>query len=218
MYTNFSDNQMRVLNWWTSVDGQNKVGIICDGATRSGKSYCTGISFINWGMLNFINCKFAICGKSTADILRNVLNNIITVFTDLEMHLNKINGIEVIEFVHNGVANYFYLIGQENIGKVKANDNYMGIFFDDVTLLSISFVQKMLKHMNERTKLWFTCTPGCSENWFYTNWILKANELNLLYVHLDISDNLMLSQEDILKYSQLYKGIFYDRFILGKWS
>ena len=45
----FSKKQLAVLNWWCNgSDVKNKNGIICDGAVRSGKTLCMGISFLRY--------------------------------------------------------------------------------------------------------------------------------------------------------------------------
>ncbi|MFQ8957625.1 MAG: hypothetical protein ACLR6O_01590 [Eubacterium sp.] len=60
----FSKKQLAVLNWWCNgSDVKNKNGIICDGAVRSGKTLCMGISFICWSFYAFCDTSFAICGK-----------------------------------------------------------------------------------------------------------------------------------------------------------
>ena len=43
----FSPKQWRVLRWWRagSPDGDFDA-IICDGAVRSGKTLCSGLSFL----------------------------------------------------------------------------------------------------------------------------------------------------------------------------
>ena len=61
----FSKKQLAVLNWWCNgSDVKNKNGIICDGAVRSGKTLCMGISFICWSFYAFCDTSFAICGKT----------------------------------------------------------------------------------------------------------------------------------------------------------
>ena len=50
----FSQKQLSVLNWWCKgSDVKDKNGIICDGAVRSGKTLCMGISFICWSFYAF---------------------------------------------------------------------------------------------------------------------------------------------------------------------
>ena len=57
----FSRKQWRVLKWWTP--GSPDAGydaILCDGAVRSGKTLCTGLSFLYWAMSGFHQKSFAL--------------------------------------------------------------------------------------------------------------------------------------------------------------
>jgi hypothetical protein len=53
--------------------------LICDGAIRSGKTIWCGISFILWGMSKFKECNFAICGKTIASAVRNVVKPLLSI-------------------------------------------------------------------------------------------------------------------------------------------
>ena len=47
----FSEKQALALTWWSdSSPYEDYDAIICDGAVRSGKTVCMGISFISWAM------------------------------------------------------------------------------------------------------------------------------------------------------------------------
>ena len=59
----FSPKQKQVLNWWRQGSGDSKYdAIICDGAVRSGKTLCLGLSFACWAMTQFDGRQFAMCG------------------------------------------------------------------------------------------------------------------------------------------------------------
>ena len=65
--------QSLVLSWWLDNYKGKYDAIICDGAIRSGKTFCLGISFIIWTFYKFNNKSFAICGKTIKSIKRNFL-------------------------------------------------------------------------------------------------------------------------------------------------
>ena len=47
----FSEKQKRVLTWWRpGSPDRGKQAILCDGAVRSGKTLCTGLSFFCWAI------------------------------------------------------------------------------------------------------------------------------------------------------------------------
>ena len=66
-------------------------------------------------------------------------------------------------------------------------------------------------------KYWFTCNPEGPYHWFKKEWIDKAKEKNLIYLHFTMDDNLSLSEETKERYKKNFVGVFYKRFILGLW-
>ena len=69
----------------------------------------------------------------------------------------------------------------------------------------------------EGSKYWFNCNPEGPNHWFKLNWIDKAKEKGLIYLHFTMDDNLSLSEETKQRYKKTYAGVFYQRFILGLW-
>ena len=56
----FSKKQLTVLSWWNRESVfRDRDAIICDGAVRSGKTFCMSLSFILWSFYDF--CKFGLC-------------------------------------------------------------------------------------------------------------------------------------------------------------
>ncbi|MBP3703962.1 MAG: PBSX family phage terminase large subunit, partial [Clostridia bacterium] len=70
----FSEKQMCVLCWWGRKSPyRDRTAIICDGAVRSGKTVCMGLSFFVWTMTEFSETSFAVCGKTIRSVRRNVI-------------------------------------------------------------------------------------------------------------------------------------------------
>jgi len=67
------------------------------------------------------------------------------------------------------------------------------------------------------SKFWFNCNPENPGHWFYVEWIKKAKERNILYLHFTMDDNLSLSEKIKARYEGMYTGVFYRRYILGLW-
>ena len=54
-----------MLSWWNRESVfRDRDAIICDGAVRSGKTFCMSLSFILWSFYDFVNSDFALCGKT----------------------------------------------------------------------------------------------------------------------------------------------------------
>lgn len=71
--TRLSENQRFVFRWWTARELSDYDGIICDGAVRSGKTFCLSASFMTWAMTNFDECIFGLCSKTIVSLKRNIL-------------------------------------------------------------------------------------------------------------------------------------------------
>jgi PBSX family phage terminase large subunit len=93
-----------------------------------------------------------------------------------------------------------------------------GVMFDEAALMPRSFVEQALARCSVTgSKFWFNCNPENPYHWFYTEWIQKCREKNMLYLHFTMADNPSLSPKIISRYRSLYTGTFYQRFIEGKW-
>ena len=59
----FSKKQRMVMNWWTDTSPvKDMVGIIADGAIRSGKTVSMSLSFVFWAMSAFSDQIFIMAG------------------------------------------------------------------------------------------------------------------------------------------------------------
>ncbi len=217
----FSDKQKKILCWWCEKSPYRDLdAIICDGAIRSGKTICMGISFVSWAFYRFQKGTFAICAKTISSAMRNIISPLLPTLSELgfEAKLIKSENKVIIRYAES--ENYFYIFG----GNDSASASHIqgitlnGILFDEVALMQRSFVKQALARCSVNgSKFWFNCNPEHPEHWFYREWILKAEEKKALYLHFLLSDNPSLSQNIIKRYESLYSGTFYDRFILGKW-
>jgi PBSX family phage terminase large subunit len=63
----------------------------------------------------------------------------------------------------------------------------------------------------EGSKFFFNCNPNNPKHWFYINWIEKAAEKNLLYLHFTMDDNLSLSEKIKERYRNMLICSLYKR-------
>lgn len=218
----FSKKQRMVLNWWCDNSPvRNYDGIIADGAIRSGKTVSMSMSFVLWAMSTF-NCEnFGMCGKTVGSFRRNVLFG-------LKLMLYS-RGYDVIDkrsenlcIIKNGdVENYFYIFGgkDERSQDLIQGITLAGLLLDEVALMPESFVNQATGRCSiDGSKIWFNCNPENPSHWFKVNWIDKAVEKRLLYLHFTMDDNLSLSERVKERYRRMYVGVFFERFILGLWT
>lgn len=218
----FSKKQRKVLNWWTDNSPvKDKDGIIADGSIRSGKTVSMSLSYVIWAMSNFTECNFGMCGKTIGSFRRNVLNILKLMLWSRGYKLKDHRADNMVEITKKGVTNYFYVFG----GKDESSQDLIqgitlaGCFFDEVALMPESFVNQATARCSvEGSKWWFNCNPDGPFHWFKVNWIDKAKEKNIIYLHFTMDDNLSLSERIKQRYKSQWSGVFYDRYIKGLWT
>lgn len=220
-FERFSRMQLRVLSWWCDPSPERDMdAVICDGAVRSGKTLCMGLSFICWAMRRFDGRRFGMCGKSIASLRRNVLSELLPVLNDMGFVCKELVSRNMVEISFRERTNTFYLFGGCN----ESSQSYIqgitlaGVLLDEVALMPRSFVEQACARCSVTgSKLWFNCNPEGPGHWFYREWIQRAKERRALYLHFRLEDNPSLSREVIERYHRSYHGTFYRRFILGEW-
>lgn len=217
----FSKQQKKILTWWLPESGvSDKEGIIADGAIRSGKTVSMALSFVIWAMNSFAEENFAMCGKTIGSFRRNVLVVLKLMLVSRGYRSKYHRADNLLEVTHGDVTNYFYIFGgkDERSQDLIQGITLAGVFFDEVALMPESFVNQATGRCSvDGSKYWFNCNPEGPYHWFKVNWIDKAIEKDLLYLHFTMDDNLSLSEKIKARYRSMYSGVFYKRYILGLW-
>lgn len=220
-FKSFSETQLKALSWWSdSSPYRDYDAVICDGAVRSGKTMCMGISFVCWAMRRFSGERFGICGKAKTSIRRNLLEPLLPVLRDIGFCVSDKVSRGLVEISYMGRTNSFYLFGGKDEGSQSLIQGVTlaGILMDEVVLMPRSFVEQACARCSVTgSKIWFNCNPDSPHHWFYREWIVKATERKALYIHFSLEDNPALSRSIIARYKRTYSGDFYRRFILGQW-
>lgn len=217
----YSEKQKFLFRWWSNDRYRKYDGIICDGAVRSGKTSCMALSFLIWSMGRFDRRSFGLCGKTIVSLRRNLLTELLRKAEELGFKVRSNLSKNYMDVDFGGHRNRYYMFG----GKDEASASLIqgvtlaGILMDETALMPRSFVEQAVARCSVTgSKLWFNCNPDNPYHWFKREWIDKAAEKNLLYMHFDLSDNPSLSEAVIRRYERLYSGAFYERFVLGRWS
>ena len=69
----FSPKQLLLMYWYRLPGLEQCVGVIADGAVRSGKTIGIAFGFLMWATETFNGQNFALCGKTIKSFERNVL-------------------------------------------------------------------------------------------------------------------------------------------------
>jgi len=218
----FSRKQLQALHWWYPGSGQEgRDAVICDGAVRSGKTLCMGLSFVTWAFYDFHDTSFALCGKTITSLRRNIVTPLVPHLRALGLTCEEKISRNYMQLGWDGKSNRFYYFGGKDEGSAALIQGMTlgGVLFDEVALMPRSFVEQAIARCSlEGSKLWFNCNPEYPQHWFHREWILKAEEKNALYLHFTMRDNPSLSKAMLARYESLYTGAFYTRFVEGKWA
>lgn len=218
----FSPKQKMVLTWWCRSSSQrDREAIICDGAVRSGKTLCMGLSFFCWAMAEFHGARFALCGRSVGAVRRNLLDAVRPTLEALGFVWKERAGKNWITVGFGGRENTFFLFGGRDESSAGAIQGITlaGALLDEVTLMPRSFVEQTAARCSEKgARLWFSCNPEGPEHWFYREWICGAEEKRAVRIHFRMEDNPALGPEVLERYRRIFHGAFYRRFVLGEWT
>lgn len=241
----FSKKQRKILSWWCpNSPVRDYDGIIADGAIRSGKTVSMSLSFVIWAMTSFNGQNFAMCGKTIGSFRRNVLVLLKLMLKSRGYTVTDNRADNLLIISTKTATNYFYIFGgkDERSQDLIQGITLAGVFFDEVALMPESFVNQATGRCSvDGSKFWFNCNPDGPYHWFKVNWIdksigcigtKKARQLEeeaektgesaglkkLLYLHFTMDDNLSLSEEIKLRYRNLYRGVFFKRYIMGLWA
>lgn len=218
----FSEKQKRVLTWWRpGSPDRDRQAVICDGAVRSGKTLCTGLSFFCWAMCSFRDRNFALCGRTIQSVRRNMLSELLPLLRKMGFRCTEKVSRNVIQVRLGGRRNTFYLFGgkDESSAALIQGITLAGALLDEVALMPRSFVEQTIARCSVTgSRLWFSCNPESPAHWFYQEWVLKAEEKKALRLQFTMEDNPGLSKEVRARYANTFQGTFYRRFVLGEWA
>lgn len=183
------------------------------GAVRSGKTYISVIAFALFVAESPKGSEFLMVGKTLTTLKRNVLNLLQTL-------VGKRN------FVYSTYSKEGSLFGRkvylEGAGDERGEQKIRGItlkgaYCDEATLFPESFFVMLLSRLSvSGAQLYGTCNPDDPEHYLKKKYIDNP-ELNISTWDFSIYDNTTLDEEFIENLVKEYSGVFYDRFILGKW-
>lgn len=220
-FNGFSQKQKMVLEWWLPGSPYaDKDGIICDGSIRSGKTTVMSLSFVMWAMQTFDGENFAMCGKTIQSLRRNVIKQLKRILKSRQYIVEEHRSENYMTVTLGDVSNDFYFFGGKDEGSqdLIQGITLAGVFFDEVALMPESFVNQATGRCSvDGSKFWFNCNPEGPDHFFKLEWIDKLAEKNLIRIHFTMKDNPSLAAHIIARYESMYRGVFFDRFILGLW-
>lgn len=213
----FSLKQKKLLYWWENGSPYKDYDIvIADGAIRAGKTIAMICSFLRWSMKNFIGEDFIIAGKSIGALKRNVLK---PMFQILEAWGIKYEYNRSEHYIIIG-SNTYYCFGANNEASqdVLQGLTAAGALADEAALFPQSFVDQMIGRCSiDGAKVFMNCNPKGPYHYIKVEFIDKATEKKIYYLHFTMDDNLSLPEKVKERFRRMFSGVFFKRYILGLW-
>lgn len=210
-----SEKQAQVFDFIVSED----YALICDGAVRSGKTTVMIAAFVIWAMEYFDRANFGICGKTVQSAERNVLKPLMQ-HDGLPYSMDYKVSTRILTVKCGPRVNWFYLFGgkDESSYMLIQGITLAGVFFDEVALMPKSFVDQALARAIacEKPKYFFNCNPESPNHYFYKEWIENPRK-GTRHIHFLLEDNPIMTEQMITRTKAMYTGVFYERFIQGRW-
>ena len=218
----FSPKQITALCWWhPDSPYRRREAVIFDGAVRSGKTLCMGLSFFLWASVSFAGERFGLCGKTLGGLRRNMIDPVLPLLSSLGLSHRFYANRNLLILEAAGLSNEFYCFGgvDARSAALVQGITLAGALLDEAALMPRSFVEQVCARCSVNgSRIWFSCNPEGTNHWFYREWIQKKKEKKTLYLHFTMEDNPSLSPAIRARYRTMYSGVFYRRFILGEWG
>lgn len=183
------------------------------GAVRSGKTIA---SLVRW--LEYVRTAppgdLLMLGKTERTLKRNILDPIEAIVGPRRFRYNRGTG-EVSLF---GRRIY---VGGANDERAEAKIRGLtvaGAYGDELTLWPESVFKQLLARLSVRgAKLFGTTNPDGPFHWLKKDFLDRAAALEIAAFHFRLEDNANLPPEYVAALKREYTGLWYRRFILGRW-
>lgn len=186
---------------------------LLSGSVRSGKTFVSLLAFIVMVAQSNPNDTFIICAKTITSVRRNCID-----------FIEKICGNEFNYSIFNKCGELFgRKIFFEGANDLRAENKIRGMtlsgaYCDEITLFTEDFFSMLLSRLSV-PGAWLigTTNPDAPGHWLKKKYIDRIGKLDLKLYEFFIDDNTTLGNKYLMNIKNEFTGVFYDRFILGKW-
>ena len=211
MISNFTKKQADFLS--DILKNKHRINIL-HGSVRSGK---TIISLVAWILLIAESPKYSsylMVGKTLTTLKRNCLSIIQSILplNAFEFSLTKKEAII-----------YGRKIYLEGVNDTRAENKIRGLtlnaaYCDELTLFPEDFFSMLLSRLSQKGSfLLGTTNPDSPSHWLLKKFINAKRNIDIKTWKFLLDDNTSIPSEIRNQMKNEYTGVFYDRFILGKW-
>lgn len=187
---------------------------IAHGAVRSSKTISCTVRWLDY-LVEGPAGDLAMLGRTTATLQRNVLNDLFdTVGPSNYKWVNRQQG----ELNILGRRVYCFGANNEDAESKIRGATFAGAYCDEASLYPQSVFNQLMARLSiEGASCFCNTNPDSPYHWFYTDYINNEEITDKKIWKFLMEDNMSLSQSYIESLKQMYRGVWYERMILGNW-
>lgn len=193
---------------------QDKRINLLSGSVRSGKTYISLLKFGLWVASMPPDAEFLMVGKTGGSLNRNCFGYMYQFFGEQNFHVS--HGLKGSSLFGRRV----WIVGANDVRSENQirGMTLAGAYCDEVTLYPENFWVMLLTRLSvPGAKVYATCNPDNPTHYIKEKYIDRADELNCAVWNFLLTDNTHLGQEYLDNITREFTGVFYDRYILGRW-
>lgn len=205
----------RVARFVFTPPEEDAITSVLEGAVRSSKTWALH-SKILYGCRYPVAGRKLLTGVSSKTIKMNVLDDLFEIVGPKNYHYNQQGGTLTL------CGCPWIVMGAKDEGSEKyLRGSTLGyVVGDELSLMPKSFFQMLGTRMSPPgARSYFSTNPDSPAHWLYEyindKTLKRSGRLYTLHTMLDDNPNLTEEFKETLRLS--YKGMFYQRYILGKW-
>lgn len=187
---------------------------LLEGSVRSGKTWISLVLWAFWVASMPETESYLMVGKTMTALKRNCLEP-----------LKDLIGKNNFDYSFSGKEGRLFgrRVYLEGVNDVRAEGKIRGLtlagaYGDEITLFTEDFFTMLLSRLSVKgAKFIGTTNPDNPNHWLLKKYIKRQEDLNMFSMRFLIDDNTKLDPEYIAAIKKEYTGVYYERFILGKW-
>lgn len=210
----YTPKQLSLMQLWQN-NKLKRINLL-EGSVSSGKTWISLVLWAFWvkTMPNDPDSLYLMAARSLTTLKRNCL-----------LLLQSLVGERNFKFSLSSKEGWLFgrhiLLEGANDAQAEAKIRGLtlqGAYCDEVTKLPHDFWMMLLSRLRKAgAKLFATTNPDAPGHWLKTEYIDRADEIDILVLKFLLDDNTTLPAEYVENIKKEYTGVFYDRFILGAW-
>lgn len=189
------------------------------GAVRSGKTFISLFAFL-FAILKAPRTGTIIIVGRTLDTMNGNIFSLLTnpeIFGALTKHIGYTPGAKS-AVILGRIVHLYGANDASSEAKIRGLTVCLA-YVDEATILPESFRKMLVTRPSvDGARMLATTNPGSKNHWLRKEWILKAREKNLIHFAFTMNDNPSLSEQFKTEMRASFTGVFYQRFIEGKWT